>query len=281
MAEKTVQIMSETTQQIAKGRVRPLQFYIALIKKITLHWDIVVLVLLMLIYIITLATLSILRHDAFASYYDLANMDSTLWNTLHGNFFTLRIADNYISRLSIHGDLILALLSPIYFIWDNVRTLLIVQAALLGLGAVPAYFLARNILKDKIVSLTIVALYLINPAMQWANIDDFHGVTLVIPFLLFVFYFAYVKKWLWFTVFVILALLTKEEISLDIMMFGIAMFFVFRERIKGLITSIVGLTWFYAMVNWLIPHFGQTSTDWAWAGMGRWLTQEEKFYSLK
>lgn len=241
---------------------------IDLIKKIALRWDITILVFLILVYIFILATLSILRHDAFASYYDLANMDSTLWNTLHGNFFSLRIADDLVSRLSIHADFILALLSPIYFIWDNVRMLLITQSVLLGLGAIPTYFLARKILKNKILSLTIVVVYLLNPALQWTNMDDFHGVTIVIPFFLSAFYFAYVKKWKWFSLFVFLSFLTKEEISLNIMMLGFTIFFVFRQRVAGILTVIAGATWFFTMVYWLIPYAGKAASAWAWGRYG-------------
>ncbi|MDP2684816.1 MAG: DUF2079 domain-containing protein [bacterium] len=239
-----------------------------LFKKIFQRWDIVVLVSLMIGYIITFGIFTILRHNAFASYYDLANMDGALWSTLHGKFFMLRFAENLVSRLSVHADFILILLSPLYYIWDNVRMLLIAQTVILALGAIPTYLLARAILKNKIASLTIAALYLLNPAMQWANMDDFHGVTLAIPFLLAGFYFAYVKKWVWYTVFIFLALLTKEEISLYIVMLGLAIIFVFKQRKVGIITSAVGLVWFFVMVYWLIPHLGQTTAAWVWGRYG-------------
>ncbi len=51
------------------------------------YWDRVILGVFVLVYIGTLATLSVLRHDSFASNFDLSNMDHTLWNTLYGEFF--------------------------------------------------------------------------------------------------------------------------------------------------------------------------------------------------
>lgn len=202
-------------------------------KKLVSRWEIAILVLLIFTYIITFTMLSILRHDAFASRFDLSNMDQTVWYTLHGHFFSLRNPDEFMSRFSIHADLILVLLSPLYLIWNDVRALLASQSVFLGLGAIPVYLLSLRLLKNKIISLIIVAAYLLNPGMQWTNIYEFHGVALAIPFILSAFYCAYTKRWRWYGLFVFLALLTKEQISLNIAMLGLAVFFVFKQRWGG------------------------------------------------
>lgn len=209
------------------------------LRRLLINWDFFVLSLLILIYIFTLVTLSIRRHDAFASRFDLSNMDQTLWYTLHGHFFQLRNPDELMSRFSIHADLILVLLSPLYLIWDDVRMLIASESVFLALGAIPVYLLSLKLLKNKIISLVIAAVYLLNPGMQWTDIYDFHGVSLAIPFILYAFYFAYIKRWIWYGVFVLLALLTKENISLIIAMLGIAVFFVFKKKWIGLATFII------------------------------------------
>ncbi len=243
-----------------------------LIKKtITRYWDLIILFTLIILYSATFSTLSILRHNAFASNYDLANMSQTVWNTLHGRIFALSGAEGTISRFSIHADLILVLLSPLYLIWERAYMLLIVQSIALGLGALPAYFLSIKVLSKatvwpiliKFLSLAVVIAYLLNPAMEWSNIYDFHGVTLAIPFLLSVFYFAYTKHWKWFWFFVFFALSTKEEVSLLISMIGLALFFVFKEKKIGIITFVMGISWFAAMILFVIPYFSSSGSDWA------------------
>ena len=229
------------------------------------HWDKVVLASLITLYIVTLGTLSVLRHNAFASNFDLSNMDHTIWNTLYGNFFSLRFHDNYVSRLSVHADFILILLTPLYLIWDNVRILLISQSVFLGIGALPTYLLAYRILKDKLISLTIVAIYLLNPQMMWTNIYDFHPVALVVPFFLFAFYFALTKRWIWYWIFVFLAILTKENQSLNIAMMGVVIFFVLRQRAVGAATFVGGVCWFVLMVFVIMPHFSANGVHWALA----------------
>lgn len=233
------------------------------VKKILNHWDLITLILLIVVYSVTFSVLSILRHNAFASNYDLANMSQTVWNTLHGRPFALSGAEGTISRFSIHADLILILISPLYLIWERAITLLIVQSVALGLGAIPVYFLSKKVLKNKFASLAISLVYLLNPAMEWTNLYDFHGVALAIPFLLSTFYFAYIKKWRWYWLFVVLSLTTKEEIALLIAMIGLAFFSIFRERLIGLVTIIAGVLWFLVMVFLIMPHFSDNGVNWA------------------
>jgi uncharacterized membrane protein len=52
----------------------------------------------------TLAALNILRHDAFASGLDLGNMDQTVWNTLHGRWFSLTTEGGTVSRFFHHAE---------------------------------------------------------------------------------------------------------------------------------------------------------------------------------
>ncbi len=226
------------------------------------YWDKIILALLACVYIGVMATLTVLRHNAFASNFDLSNMDHTLWNTLYGDFFSLRFGEEYVSRLSVHADFILILLSPFYLLWNDVRILIISESVFLALGAIPTYLLANKVLKNKVISLAIVLVYLLNPGMQWTDFYDFHGVSLAIPLLLAAFYSAYTKKWKWFALFSFLAILTKEQISLYLMMLGIFIFFIFKERKIGVITSIIGLVWFITMVFAVIPYFSPQGAHW-------------------
>src|SRR5581483_10922836 len=137
----------------------------------------------MLLYTIVFSYFAIQRHNAFASGYDLSNMDQTIWNTVHGHFFSLTGKNGTISRFSIHADVFLILLSPLYLLWDNVRLILIVQSLFLALGAIPVFLLSKKVLKSIFLAYLMVCLYLFNPGMQWSNIYDFHSVVFAIPFL--------------------------------------------------------------------------------------------------
>lgn len=235
------------------------KFFI-LVKK---NWDYLLLFLIILIYIITLSNLSILRHNAFASGFDLANMDQTLWNTINGNIFSLTGDSGNISRFSIHSDIILALISPIYFIWNDVRILEIFESIIIALGAIPVFLLSKKILKNKFISLIFATIFLLNPNMQWTNIYDFHPVSLSITFLLFSFYFAYIKKWNYYSIFILLSILCKEEVSLTIALLGIFIFTFFKEKKLGIITFITGVLWFFVFVFLIMPHYSTQGKHWA------------------
>lgn len=247
----------------------------SILKKAVNNWDIGFLIFLIILYTVTFSTLSILRHFAFASNFDLANMSQTVWNTLHGRPFVLSGAGASISRFSIHADLILMLLSPFYLILERAIVLLVIQSAALGLGAIPVFLIAKKVFRAlklnqnlvKIVSLAMVAVYLLNPAMEWANIYDFHAVVLAIPAMLVVFYAAMVKKWRLFWLFTMLALMAKEEVSLAIAMLGFIIFFIFKERKVGLAAILVGILWFLVITFWIMPQFSSGESHWAIEGL--------------
>lgn len=223
----------------------------------------IALTLMVIVYVITFSVLSIIRHDAFYSYFDLANMDHTLWSTLNGNFFSFLLHENIISRFAIHSDLILVLLSPLYVIWDNVRILLIAQSFFLGIAAVPLFGISNHILKSKSYALVISAIYLITPSVQWINMYDFHGIALVIPFFLSAYYCALKNRWRWYWLFIGLALITKENSGLIVMMMGLILAIFERKRRVGVATALVGLAWFLIMVLAVIPYFAGTTAHWA------------------
>lgn len=229
------------------------------------HWDKILIGIFILTYSVVFSALSIGRHNAFASGFDLGNMDSTVWNTLQGRIFMLSSDGAMVSRFSIHADLILVLLSPLYLLWDNVRFLLVVQSVLLGVGAIPVYLLAKRVLKSQLISIFMVVLYLLNPGMQWTNIYDFHPISLAIPFLLFTFYFAYTKSWKWYVVFAILAILTKEQVSLTISLLGLYVLIYQKEKKVGLISFMGGIVWALTMLFVVIPLFSSEGRHWAWS----------------
>jgi len=227
------------------------------------YWQFFILAILILLYTFAFSYFSILRHNAFASGFDLSNMDQTIWNTLHGRIFALTGTKGTISRFSIHADIILILLTPLYLIWDNVRTLLIFQSLSLALGAIPVYLLTFKLLKQKGLALLFVCIYFLNPGMQWVNIYDFHGVALAIPLVLSTFYFAYIKKWRLYLIFAFLSLLTKEEIPLIIALLGLLQIFIWKERKIGTITFVFATLWFSLATFVIIPYFSPSHSHWA------------------
>lgn len=216
----------------------------------------VVLFLGFLAFSIYFIFISILRYQNFyTGRFDLGNMDQTVWNTVHGNIFQLTNPNgtNIVSRLSFHADFILVLLAPIYFLWQDPRTLLIVQTLVVGAGAFFIYLLAQSIIKNKNLSLILCFLYLLNPSLERTVIYDFHGVTLATTFLLGAFYFMYKRKYCWFILLSILAAITKEQIWAIIALFGLYIMIIQKRRFFGSIVFLVSTLITYLLLWKIIP----------------------------
>lgn len=218
-------------------------------------------------YIGYFMTLSFMKHANYlTSRYDLGNMDQTVWNTLHGHFFQLTNPElgTQVSRFFIHGDIFLVLLSPLYLIYSSPYTLLFVQTIALALGALPVYWLSKEVLKNKSLALAIVFSYLMYPGTQWANIFDFHSVTIATSLLLFTFYYAYKNKVIPFVIFALLSLTTKETIAFPLILICIYMIIARKNwKIAGAMI-VIAAGWFFLLLQKIIPgsrggsdqHFG-------------------------
>ena len=158
--------------------------------------------LLILLYIGLFAWQSIARHQAFATNaYDMGNVNQAFWNTVHGRplHFTnwrgveLDLAND--SRLAMHVEPIYFVLAPIYWLWQQPETILLLQTIILALGALPVFWLARDRLGSHPAGVAFAAVYLLFPGLEAANMWEFHAVALAAPLLLFAFYFGQGGRW--------------------------------------------------------------------------------------
>ncbi len=167
---------------------------------------------------------ALLQHCALGTGYDLGIYDQTLWNLAHGRIWMTTLVYET-GGFYDHFEPILALLVPLYWLWADVRVLLIVQSLALGLGALPIYLYARHRFKlwehGNALALVIAAVYLAYPAMHNANLNDFHEVSLLPPLLGFALYGLLTGRPRVTWVFLALCLMVKEDFSVTFLMFGL------------------------------------------------------------
>src|SRR3989344_3848184 len=211
------------------------------------------------LYILYFTTASFLKHDNFyTARFDLGNMDQVVWNTLHGRIFeftdsTAAQGDGIVSRLVFHADFILILLAPLYLIWENPKMLLLTQTIVLAFGSIFVYLISKEVLKNKQISLIFAFAYLINLAVNWVNLYDFHPVALATTFLLAAFYFLIKKRYFLLVLFLILAGICKEQIWVINFLFGLYIVYKHKNMLLGTTISLVSLVIFYLLVWKLIP----------------------------
>ncbi|NJN99996.1 MAG: DUF2079 domain-containing protein [Anaerolineales bacterium] len=226
------------------------------------------------------------RHLAFETgAFDVGVYTQPLWNFIQGRDFAVSIIeDNGPIRWATHVEPILFLIAPLYALWPDPRTLLWLQVAGLTLTALPLYALAKRRLHSEWTALVIVLAFFLLPATEAVTLFDFHAVTFAPLFLLSAIYFLDralaaqgISFWLWpeepanverstfnvqrstfnvlASLFFLLALSTKEDISLHVLMIGLYLLLLRRRWWEGGSLALVGLVWFYVIFQVIIPAF--------------------------
>jgi uncharacterized membrane protein len=245
----------------------------------------IVLGLLSVTFVVTFAFLAVQRHFALESNgMDLGNVDQALWNTAHGDFMAFTNMAPLRNRLALHVEPILLLFVPFYWLGlGGPVALLLVQAAVVGLGAWPLFRLAQRALwQDESVggavgsrvgawlALVFPLAYLLMPALEAAILYDFHAVTLAPTFLLFAFYYLETRRPGRFALAAVLAMACKEDMALTVASLGLYALVTRRWRF-GLPALLGGIVWFVVALSVVQPIFSPTGGNiqavrYAWLG---------------
>lgn len=214
-------------------------------------------ILFAVLYAVLFAGLSVYKHEIYSSSrFDLGNMDQAVWNSSEGRILEATDERGEItSRLKNHADFLLLAFVPLYWITPSPYWLLVVQAGVVGLGAVPLYWLARRFLGHEWPAALIAVAYLFNPGLQAANLFDFHAQMMAGTFLLFAFHYLLERRLAAFLAFAALAAFTKEGIVLIVAMMGLYALFVQRRPRWGIPVFGVATAYFLLAMLVIIPLF--------------------------
>lgn len=201
--------------------------------------------------------LAALEHRAFETgRFDLGNMVQAVWSTAHGRPLEVtELGGEQITRLGAHVDPILVLFAPLWWVWPSATMLLVVQAAVVALGALPIFWLGRKHLGSAWAGALCGLAYLAYPAVQWLTLDEFHPVALACPLLAFAFWYLDEDRLWAFVPFGVLAGLTKEEVPLVVGALGIWFAVAKGRRLAGLVIALVGTIATGISLGLVMPHF--------------------------
>lgn len=165
---------------------------------------------------------------------DLGQIDQAIWNSSRGHWLAQTDNGFEATRLTDHVEPILVLISPIYWLWDDVRALLLLQVVTVAAGVLPLYLLAlrqcekllsarerhqiwRNEPLQQLARPLAFALgvaYLLAPQLQSALLTEFHAAVLAVPLILWAFWSVDVQRWGQFLAAALLVAFVKEEMAL-------------------------------------------------------------------
>lgn len=212
------------------------------------------------VWAIILIAFAVMRHERLnSSTFDMGIKTQVIWNTYQGRLFGSSVeVEQY---LGDHVQLIMLLLAPLYALWADAAVMLVVQSILLSAGAIPVYRIARRHLEDEKLALVFAAAYLLYPTIGFVNRFDFHPLTFVIFFLLAAYDLLEADKVRWASVFVLLALICREDVGFTVFAFGLYVALAMGRRRLGLIWAATGLAWSATTLLVIMPYFRGEAPD--------------------
>jgi uncharacterized membrane protein len=221
-----------------------------------------VVVFATLLYIWVYTRLTFRHHDAFGTFaFDFGIYDQGLWLLSHFHRPFSTIMGRHL--FGDHTSFILLPLVPLFWLFSTPKLLLALQAAALGIGAVPAFLLAREKIRNEWMAAGLAIAYLLHPSIGWTNLEQFHPDVFEVPLVLFALYFMVKHRWVGFFVCLGLAMLVKEDVPL--LAFGLGVYVAVKhDRRIGLITCGAAVAYFLAALYWVLPAFNGVGTLNTW-----------------
>ena len=213
--------------------------------------------LLSLGYGVYFSVFTISNHNAFHTHaFDLGIFDQVMYYTAQRGEMLFTVVHNPPESFwSVHFSPALYLLTPFYALYQDARTLLVLQSFLLGAGAVVLYLLTLHLTKRTLLAVALSVSYLLFAALHGVNTFHFHEVALAPLFLLLTLYCLETNRLPLFWLFLVLSILIKEDIPLTGAAIGL--YILARGRYPlGLAVIAVCTAAFFVIVEALIPHFG-------------------------
>ena len=192
-------------------------------------------------YAIRFSELSVAVHDGFGTPpFDMAIPDQGIWllSRFHAPFVTVMGRNLFAD----HTSWILVLAVPLYWVYPHAQALLVLQSCLLAGGAVPIYLLARRRLGSTWMATALAATYLLNPALQNGNLEQFHVEAFTVLFVALAIYAAVEWNPPLLAVSVVGVLLCKEDTAVLMVPLGIWVF-VRRSRRWGAVIAVGSAVW--------------------------------------
>jgi uncharacterized membrane protein len=205
------------------------------------------------------AVIFAITRDAYLGFrlgrFDLGNMVQAVWSTTQGR--ALEMTDGstgeQMVRLGAHVDPFLILLAPLWAVWPSPLSLAFAQIAVVSLGALPVFWLARRHIGSERSAGLLALGYLAYPWLAWSAVGAIHPVTFAIPLYLLCVWFLDSGRLLPFAVCALLAMSTGELMGLPVAALGVWYALARARRLTGAAIAVGGAAWSFVAVYVVVP----------------------------
>ncbi|HNT34655.1 MAG TPA: DUF2079 domain-containing protein [bacterium] len=214
-------------------------------------------------FAIVVSRFAIHRHREFHTYaFDLGMVSNIVWNTSRGRLFQTSLFPW--SILGEHLAFVYVLFAPLYWLWEDPRMLIIVQALLLGLSGVAFYLLSQRVLRQTAPAFCLALAYLLHPGLRGVGLTEVHEVAF---FPLLFFSALYVgwpdeveRRWTSgksaaFLILLFGAVACREDTALLVAALGIYLILGQNRTRLGIGIVVGALAWYILATGLVIPFF--------------------------
>lgn len=211
------------------------------------------LLVAMLLFFFAVFTAAIIRkHELGRMGYDVALIHQAVWNTAHGRFLETHAYDFTNSLLGTDSFFMAAWLAPLYRLLPSVYTLYAAQIAIVALGALPLYLLAKDRL-GRVPGLAAAALYLLYTPVEYGSLYEIRFRIMGMAWLAFILLFVERRRYWALLPFIVLALSCRLDTTVAVFMAGLYALLRRRPWYYGVTLMAAGLGWYLAMTQGIIP----------------------------
>jgi uncharacterized membrane protein len=214
------------------------------------HWPVIALIAA---YVGWFSYLSWKLYDGYGyPPFDLAIFDQGMWLLTHFHIPFVTVMGR--NLFGDHTSFILLLFAPFYRLFPEPMGLLILQTLALAGAAIPIYMLGQKLTRNTYIATALAAAFLLNPALEQGNLQQFHPEALQVLIIAVAIYAAIESRGRLLFVMVVLSLMVKEDAALLIVPLGLWVLWR-RNRKWGLWIISGAVAWSAAVLEWIIPSF--------------------------
>jgi uncharacterized membrane protein len=213
-----------------------------------------------LVFVAIVGGFAMRRYSAFEAHaYDLAIFDQAIWATSRGHWLFSSLKGG-MSLLGDHFSPILILFAPLDWIFTDPRALVLLQTAILGLGAFPLLNLARRLLGQGALAALFPLAFLLAAPIRTLALADFHPETVAVPALLWALDGLHSGNRGRVAFGVLIALACKETCALAVIGLGLWALLVLRRPWMAAVLVVLGAGVFLLEVKLALPYFAGKQT---------------------
>ena len=238
------------------GRLRPMAWLAAKLvrTKPALPW--VILFAAMAGYATFFAYNTVRAHQAlYTTSLDLGLEENLIWNALHLSrpfFKSSPFGGPTASHFGYHFTPLSYLIALPYALYQHGETLLVLQAVMMALAALPLFLFARRHVGNPAATLLALA-YLCYPPLHGSGLYDFHFLPFG-PFFLWMTLYALDARRNWLAgVFVVLSLCVREDVAVGLGIIGALLLLTGLRPRAGLLVGAIGASYFVLIKLIIMP----------------------------